>query len=83
MGHDKKNQHNAELQRADPGIKSRGNSVLGVGFSNTMPKIKMDFHFSDCFSKFTKFLPFFMGMFRFFCLFRFLMTISAISPHAT
>ena len=43
-----KNKHNAELQRADPGRKVRGNSVLGVVFSHTMPK--MDFRYSHRFS---------------------------------
>ena len=43
-----KNKHNAELQRADPGTKVRGNSVLGVVFSHTMPK--MDFRYSHRFS---------------------------------
>ena len=40
--------HNAELQRADPGTKVTGNSVLGVVFSPTMPK--MDFRYSHRFS---------------------------------
>jgi len=44
----KNNKHNAELQRADPGTKVRGNSVLGVVFSHTMPK--MDFRYSHRFS---------------------------------
>ena len=44
----KLNKHNAELQRPIPAQKSRGNSVLGVVFSHTMPK--MDFHYSHRFS---------------------------------
>ena len=40
--------HNAELQRADPGTKGTGYSVLGVVFSHTMSK--MDFHYSHRFS---------------------------------
>ena len=44
----KSNKHNAELQRADPGTKVRGNSVLGVVFSHTMPKL--DFRYSHRFS---------------------------------
>ena len=42
------NKHNAELQRADPGTKVRGSSVLGVVLSRTMPK--MTFRYSHRFS---------------------------------
>ena len=43
-----KYKHKTELQRADPGTKSRGNSVLGVIFAHKMPK--MDFYYSHRFS---------------------------------
>ena len=43
-----KKKHNTELQRADPGTKVKGNSVLGIEFSHTMPKI--DFHYSHRFN---------------------------------
>ena len=42
------NKHNAELLRADPGTKVRGNSVLGAVFSHAM--LKMDFRYSHRFS---------------------------------